>query len=138
MRAPFPGGLAARVAPTAARAYEIDGERTWISGTLTISQNTYTFKPDREVTGPSVEGVLDFLFEMLVGEVIIEHWGLEYRVFEDSSPGDELATYTFFANSEVVGEFVRVGDSNNLYFHDSVSEEGLWRVTKQLETEVEP
>lgn len=120
---------------TATQAYDVAGERVWITGTLTIEGNSYTFKPVREVEGPSVQGDLDFLFDMPRGEVTIRlpSGVTPNDVFGSFSPGDTLATCMFRANSAVIGEFqIRVRDSNSLDFHSPSGDASLWSVTKQL------
>jgi len=122
----------------AAQAYDVEDERAWITGTLTIEGNSYTFTPTREVTGTSVQGNLDFLFDTPRGEVTIEYRGTGHEIFEDFAPGDELATCVFRADSMVLGEFlIRVGDSNSLHFHSPSSEVSLWSVTKQVRSDTE-
>jgi hypothetical protein len=119
---------------TAAQAYDVEGERVWITGTLTIVGNRYTFKPVREVKGPSVQGHLDFLFDMPVGEVTIDYRNgvTPDAAFADFAPGEVLATCVLRANSVAKGEFlIRVGDSNSLHFTDPSGKVGLWSITKQ-------
>lgn len=121
---------------TASQAYDIKGERTWVTGTLTIEGNAYTFEPLWEVEGPSVQGALDFLFETPKGEVAIEYSDgvMGEDVFYTFAPGDTLAVYTFYVDSAVAGEFlVRVGDAYDVYFHGVSDEVSLWRVTKTVE-----
>lgn len=104
---------------TAAQVYDVAGEQVWVAGTLTIAGNVYTFAPTREVTGPSVSGTLDFLFEHPNGEVVI------------AGGGESAATCTFYADSTVVGEFiVEVGEDDTLRFHLSSGESDLWQVTR--------
>ncbi len=120
---------------TAAQAYDVEGERAWITGTLTIVGNRYTFIPTGEVKGPSVQGHLDFLFDAPQGEVTIEYRNgvTPDAPFVGFAPGDVLADCAFRANSVVVGEFqIRLGDSNSLHFTDGSGEVGLWSITKQL------
>jgi hypothetical protein len=121
---------------TASQAYDVEGERTWITGTLTIEGNAYTFEPLREIEGPSVQGMLDFLFETPEGEVAIEYSDgvMGEDVFYTFAPGDTLAVYTFYVDSAVAGEFlVRVGDAYGVYFHSLSDEVSLWRVAKTVE-----
>jgi hypothetical protein len=121
---------------TVAQAYDVGDERTWISGTLTIEGDSYTFEAIQQVEGPSVQGTLDFLFDTPTGRVIIEYEdGVmpDYDFYTFAS-GDTLAACEFYAGSEVVGEFlIRVGDSGDLYFHSLSGEVSLWSVTKQVE-----
>jgi hypothetical protein len=117
---------------TIAQARDVADERIWITGTLTIEGDSYTFTPTHEVTGTSAQGDLDFLFDAPAGEVVIEwfFWG----DISSFTPGEELATCLFRANSGVVGKFrIRVGDAGSLRFHNPAGEDGLWSVTKQLE-----
>ena len=122
----------------AGQAYDIGDDRTWISGTLVIEGDLYTFEPAQQVEGPSVQGVLDFLFDTPTGRVAIEYGdgvmpGDDFYYF---APGDTLAVCQFYAGSEVVGEFlIRVGDSSDLYFRSLSDEASLWSVTKQVEPE---
>jgi hypothetical protein len=118
-----------------AQAYDVGDKRVWISGTLTIEDSLYTFEPTREITGTSVQGSLDFLFDTPSGEVTIEYasgWpGADFGYY---APGDELGTCAFYVDSEIVGEFlITVGDADSLYFSDLSGEVGLWSITKQLE-----
>jgi len=121
---------------TAAQAYDVEDERVWITGTLTIEGNAYTFTPAREITGTSVQGKLDFLFDHPTGEVIIDYGEATPDVaFEYFYPGDIFAVCVFRADSVVVGEFrIQVGDSNSLHFYiyNPSGEDDLWSVTKQL------
>jgi outer membrane protein assembly factor BamB len=123
---------------TVSQAYDVEDERVWISGTLTIEGELYAFEPAQQVDGPSVQGTLDFLFDTPTGRVAIRYEdgvspGDDFWYF---ASGDTLAVCQFYAGSEVVGEFlIRVGDSSNLYFHSPSSEVSLWSVTKQVEPE---
>jgi hypothetical protein len=123
----------------AAQAYDVGDERIWISGTLTIEGGWYAFEPAREITGTSVQGVLDFLFDAPSGEVTIEYaGGWAGDDFEYYAPGDELGTCAFYVDSEVVGEFlIMVGDTDNLIFHSQSSEISLWSIEKQLGADTE-
>ena len=113
----------------AAQAYEVAGERVWMTGTLTIEEYNYTFTPTHEITGTSGPGDLDFLFDTPNGEVAIDY----YWSGTPFAAGDLLAACWFHADSGVLGEFeIRVGDSNCLHFHNASSDDGLWRITKQL------
>ena len=119
---------------TASQAYDIEGERIWITGTLTIDGNVYAFEPVQAVQGPSVQGMLDFLFGTPEGDVTIEYAADAGDSFSAYGPDDTLAVCTFYADSEVAGEFlIRVGDSDNLYFHGLSDEVSLWQVTKVVE-----
>lgn len=117
----------------ASQVYDLAGERVWITGTLTIQGNSYTFKPTREVKGPSVPGTLDFLFNTPKGQVAFSY-GDKVKpdaAFKGFAPGDILATCVFRVNSAVVGNFlVKVRDSHSLYFDTGAKT--LWSVTKQL------
>jgi hypothetical protein len=121
---------------TVAQAYDVDEERIWITGVLTIEEGAYTFVPSQEVEGPSVQGTLDFLFDTPSGEVAIQY---EDGVSPDDDfyifgSGDTLAECQFSVGSDVVGEFlIRVGDSDDLYFHSLSDEVSLWNITKQVE-----
>jgi hypothetical protein len=120
------------------QAYDVGDERAWISGTLTIEGESYTFEPIQQAEGPSVQGTLDFLFESPTGRVAIEyeHGVMPEDDFYTFVFGDTLAMCEFYAGSEVVGEFlIKVGDSSNLVLEDLSGEEGLWSVTKQVEPE---
>jgi hypothetical protein len=122
---------------TVAQAYDVEGERTWITGTLTIAGSSYSFEPSREVEGPSVQGVLDFLFDTPAGEVTIEYADgvTPGDAFDYFAPGNTLAVCKFHVNSEVIGEFlIVVGEAGSLQFQSTSgdSEETLWRVTKQV------
>jgi hypothetical protein len=120
---------------TVAQARDVAGERVWVTGTLTIEGTSYTFAPTHEITGTAVERDLDFLFDTPAGEVTMYYsWG----GLPSFSPGDNLATCWFRAGSEALGEFeIVVGDGGSLRFYNRAGEDGLWRVTKQLEGEVE-
>ena len=121
---------------TASQAYDIEGETTWITGTLTIEGSSYTFDPAQVPEGPSLQGMLDFLFEAPEGDVTIEYADgvMGEDIFYNYAPGDTLVVCTFYVDSEVVGEFsIRVGDAYDLRFHSLPEEEGLWRVTKVVE-----
>lgn len=123
---------------TAAKAYGVGDERDWITGTLTIEGDSYAFEPTQQVEGPSVQGALDFLFDMPTGRVAIEYGDgvIPDDDFNYLTPGDTLAVCEFYAGSEVVGEFlIRVGDSGDLYFHSLSGEVSLWSITKQVEAE---
>ena len=119
----------------AAQAYDVGDERIWITGTLTIEGNSYSFTPTREITGTSVQGNLDFLFNNPKGEVSIDYVSrVTGGAFEDFAPGDELAICVFRADSAVVGEFeIRMGDADSLRFYSPSGEDDLWSVTKQIE-----
>jgi hypothetical protein len=121
----------------AAQAYDVGDERIWITGTLTIEENSYTFASTREITGTS-QGNLDFLFDNPRGEVMIDY-GTGVVPNDDLGfffPGDTLATCVFRANSAVVGEFqIRLGDANSLHFYGPSSEDGLWNVVRTVETD---
>ena len=55
-------------------------------------------------------------------------------VFYTFAPGDALAVCTFYADSEVVGEFfIKVGDAGDLEFYTLSDDLDLWRVTKTVE-----
>jgi hypothetical protein len=120
----------------AAQAYDVEGERVWITGTLTIEENWYTFASTRAITGTS-QGDLDFLFDNPRGEVTIDY-GPGVAPNDDLGfffPGDELATCVFRADSEVLGEFqILLGDVNSLHFYGPSSEDGLWSVVRTVET----
>jgi hypothetical protein len=121
---------------TASQAYDIEGKRTWITGTLTIEGTAYSFESTQEIEGSSVQGTLDFLFATPEGDVAIEYADgvTPGESFYAYSPGDTLAVCRFLVGPEVAGEFlIRVGDSNDLYFHSLSDEVSLWRVTKQAE-----
>ena len=126
---------------TAAQAYDVEGEKEWTSGTLTIEGSAYTFTPDRQVTGSSVEGNLDFLFDVPEGELTLEY---PYGVTPDDAvegfaPGDVVATCVFRANAETLGVFhIRVEDADSLHFTDPSGEVGLWSITKPLEADSSP
>jgi hypothetical protein len=118
---------------TASQVYLVDGERTWVTGTLTIASNSYTFKPARQVKGPSVAGKLDFLFDAPQGQVAIAYSGKvkPEDTIESFAPGDTLATCELRAKSGVVGKFlIKVQDSKSLYLQSDKGE--LWSVKKQL------
>ena len=118
---------------TASQVYLVDGERTWVTGTLTIASNSYTFKPARQVKGPSVAGKLDFLFDSLQGQVAIAYSGKvkPEDTIESFAPGDTLATCELRAKSGVVGKFlIKVQDSKSLYLQSDQGD--LWSVKKQL------
>lgn len=122
---------------TVAQARDVADERTWITGTLTIEEGSYTFTPTHEITGTpeisgtSAQGDLDFLFGTPAGEVAISYYPWADLSF---APGEELATCWFYANSGVAGEFeIMVGDAGSLRFRNPAGEDGLWSVTKPLE-----
>ena len=120
-----------------AQAHDVEGERLWITGTLTIEEGAYTFTSAREITGTS-KGDLDFLFDNPRGEVTIDY-GAGVAATDDLGfyyPGDELATCVFRSDSEVVGEFhILLGETNSLYFYGPSAEDGLWSVVRTVETE---
>ncbi len=119
----------------AAQAYNVGGERVWVTGTLTIKENSYTFTHAREITGTSVQGELDFLLDNPDGQVVIAYEdGPEiYDDIANLAPGYTLATFVFRADSTDLGEFlVKVRDYESLYLYNPSSKDGLWRVTKQL------
>jgi hypothetical protein len=122
---------------SAAQAYDVGGERMWITGTLTLEENSYTFTPTSEITGTS-QGDLDFLFDNPRGEVTIDY-GTGVAPNDDLGyffPRDEIATCVFRANSSVVGEFqIRLGDANSVHFHSMSGEDGLWSVERYVETD---
>ena len=121
---------------TATQAYDVENERVWITGALTIEGNSYSFTPNREITGTSIQGYLDFLFDNPIGEVTIDYYyGATPDVaFEHLYPGDIFAACVFRADSAVVGEFeIRMGDANSLHFYRPSGEDDLWSVTKQVE-----
>jgi hypothetical protein len=121
-----------------AQAYDVGDGRTWITGTLIIEGDLYAFESAQQAVGPSVQGVLDFLFDAPTGEVAIEY---EDGVMPDDdfyafAPVDTLVVCRFYAGSEVIGEFlIKVGDSSDLYFYSLSGEGGLWSVTKQVEAD---
>jgi hypothetical protein len=122
---------------TVAQARDVADERIWITGTLTIEGDSYTFTPTHEITGTpeisgtSAQGDLDFLFDTPAGEVAIRYYSWGDISF---APGEELATCWFYASSGVAGEFgIIVGDAGSLRFHNPAGEDGLWSVTKRLE-----
>jgi hypothetical protein len=117
---------------TTAQSYEIQNEQVWLTGTLTIEGQTYTFTPTREITGTS-SGDIDFLFNHPGGEVRFDYAYGEYPDIRGIMPGNMVATCTFYANSEIMAEFqVLKGESDTLYldFYPS-SEDSLWHITKQ-------
>lgn len=102
-----------------AQVYDMGGEQTWITGTLTIVGDAYTFKPARQVTGPSVEGVLDFLFAQTTGEIDCE---------------GRANSCVFLTNGKVIGQFwINEWDAPNLKFFLPDNQSDLWSVTKQVE-----
>jgi hypothetical protein len=118
---------------TASQVYLVDGERTWVTGTLTIESNSYTFKPARQVKGSSVAGKLDFLFDAPQGQVAIAYSGKvkPEDIIESFAPGDTLATCELRAKSGVVGKFlIKVQDSTGLYLQSDQGD--LWSVKRQL------
>ncbi len=118
---------------TASQVYVVSGKRTWITGTLTIEGNAYTFKPARQVKGPSVQGKLDLLFDAPQGQVTIAYLGKvkPEDAIESLAPGDTLATCEFRAKSGVVGKFlIKLQDSKSLYLQSNKGD--LWSVKKQL------
>ncbi len=123
---PTPEGTATELVQgdwIAAQAYDVADERVWITGTLTIAGDAYTFTPTGAITGTSVSGTLDFLFEHPRGEVVIEE------------AGDSAATCTFRADSTVLAEFlIAGGEDGALRFHLPSGDDALWRVTKRPET----
>jgi hypothetical protein len=120
-----------------AQAYDVEGERLWITGTLTIEEGAYTFASTREITGAS-QGDLGFLFDYPRGEVTIEY-GPGVSPSEDLGyfyPGDELATCVFRADSTVGGEFqILLGETNGLYLYGPSAEDGLWSVVRTVEAD---
>jgi hypothetical protein len=120
----------------AAQAYDVGDERVWITGTLTIEGNSYSFTTTREITGTSVQGNLDFLFNNPKGEVSIDYVSrVTEGAFEDFAPGDELAICVFRAESAGVASafLIKMMDANSLHFYSLEGENDLWSVTKQLE-----
>jgi hypothetical protein len=120
---------------TASQAYDIQGERVWLDGTLAISGSFYTFDPPQVPEGPSVGGMLDFLYEIPEGDVTIEYADgvTPGDSFHTYGPDDVLAACTFYADSEVAGEFlIKVGDSNDLYLHSTSDKGTLWQVTRAV------
>ncbi len=120
---------------TASQAYDVGGERGWITGTLTIKGSVYTFIATREITGTSVQGELDFLFDNPSGEAIVEyHSGVsDIDDAESFAPGDTLATFVFRADSTDLGEFlIKVHEHEGLYLYSPSGEDGLWRITKPV------
>jgi hypothetical protein len=114
---------------TAAQAFEVEGERVWMTGTLTIDEYSYTFTPAGDISGTPEQGDLGFLFDMPKGEVSFDY----YWNGGPFAAGDLLAACWFSADSEVRGEFeIRARDANSLHFYNPSGGGGLWRVTKQL------
>ncbi len=117
------------------QAHDVGDERVWITGTLTIKGNSYTFTHSREITGTSVSGELDFLFDNPSGELTIDYAD---GVWSDGdianfAPGHTLATCVFRADSTVLGEFlIKVHDYEGLYLYAPSGEDGLWSITKQF------
>jgi len=118
---------------TAAQACDVGDERIWITGTLTVEWNSYSFTHSREITGTAAPGGLGFLFDTPSGEVAIEYedevW--DYADMEYFAPGDTLATCVFSANSTVLGKFlIKVNDDGGVYLYNPSSEDGLWSATR--------
>ncbi len=114
------------------QAHDVGGERVWITGTLTIEGNSYTFTRSSEITGTAVQGELGFLFDTPNGEVAID-----YEVQDDSDIGyvfgSTFATCVFSANSTVLGEFLIEADyDGSVYLYNSSSKDLPWRITKQF------
>jgi hypothetical protein len=118
---------------TASQAYDVEGERAWITGTLTFDGDSYTFTHSQGTTGTSVQGELDFLFDNPSGEVTIEYAeGVQGDAYLESfAPDHTIATCVFRAGSTVLGEFlIKVRDFDSVYLYAPSSEDGLWSVTK--------
>jgi hypothetical protein len=124
---------------TVSQAYLAAGEQTWITGTLTIEDNSYTFKPAGQAKIPSVRGTLDFLYDTPHGQVTISYLGTitPRDALESFAAGDALALCEFRTESGTLGTFlIRVQDSKDLYFESS--EDSLWSVKKQLGADNQP
>jgi hypothetical protein len=125
---------------TASQAYDAEGERMWLTGTLTIEGTSYTFTRANEITGASVQGELDFLFETPNGGIVVNYPDgiTPDDALESFASGDTLATCMLHTSSAAAHEFqIKMGEHNSLYFYNPSSEFGLWRVTKQLEDDAE-
>jgi len=119
----------------ATQAYDVGDERIWVTGILTIEENSYTFTPAGEITGTPVPGELGFLFDNPSGEITInsENGVSLYDDVGNFAHGDTLATFVFSVNSTVVGEFlIKLNASGVVYLYNSSSEDGLWSITKRL------
>ncbi len=115
------------------QAYEVSGQQTWVTGTLTIKGNAYTFKPSQPVKGTAVKGELGFLFGTPKGQVMLKPYDgvTPEQTFGELVPGDQVATCVFRAGSGVAGEFtIQVGGSNSLQFDTQGNR--LWSVTRQV------
>jgi hypothetical protein len=118
---------------TASQAYDVEGERVWITGTLTFDGDSYTFTHSQGTTGTSVQGELDFLFDNPSGKVTIEYAdGVRDGDYVNNfAPEQTLATCVFRADSTVLGEFtIKVHGYDGLYLYAPSCEDGLWRITK--------
>jgi len=119
----------------AAQAYDLAGEQTWITGTLTLVHKVYTFKPASEISGTPVDETLNFLFDHPWGMIEITYPPEVNpdQDIADFSPGDTLATIVFRANGEVVAEFtIRMRDLNSLELITPSGASDLWSVIKQI------
>jgi hypothetical protein len=119
----------------AAQAFDLTSGQTWITGTLTIEGNAYTFEPAQEVTVPSLEGALDFLFTHPSGEVKVAYaQGVTpENSFTDFTIGEALAILTFHAGAEAGPSFeIRIPDVGYVKFYQNDTSGELWWVIKHI------
>lgn len=106
-------------------------------GQIIIQGDSYSFQANPDITGPSIQGTLDFLFDEPNGKVIIDYSGdvKASDTYETYSNDDILAVVTFESDSGKSGGafLIRVGINNSLYFHSLISEVSMWGVSKGID-----
>lgn len=115
---------------TAAQAYNVDGALVWVTGTLTIEGNSYTFIPTSDVVAAPAQGTLGFLFMQTSGEVNLTYNVDPQAAIENFAPGYTVAYCTF--DAEATRFEIRKGDSGDLFFVDPSRPDAAdsWRITK--------
>ncbi len=115
---------------TAAQAYNVDGALVWVTGTLTIESNSYTFIPTSDVVAAPAQGTLDFLFAQTSDEVSITYNVDSQAAIENIAPGSTVAFCSFGVDATRFE--IRVGDSGNLLFVDPSRPDvaDSWHITK--------
>lgn len=115
---------------TAAQAYDVEGTRVWVTGTLTMEGNSYTFVPTSDVVAAPEPGTLGFLFAQTSGEVNITYNVDPQAAIENFAPGYTVAYASFGA--EATRFEIRVGESGDLFFVDPSRPDAAdaWHITK--------
>ena len=117
------------------QTYTVNGQTVEFTGTLTLTNVTYTFAPLAGETRPEGEGMLNFLFDNPWGTSALRYADgvTPESPLTDLAPGSVLATCTIHAGYTIGGEFqIVVGESGDLYFASLSGENGDWQITQAL------